>query len=246
MLITCIAKKDNTVVYKVRTSGEDKEQIVAVSQPVMQVVGEYIYYTPQTYAATEEITDEYTHLYRCKLDGSETKEIINKPTYCWFIFDNYVLYQDDRDNSSLHLFDIENEEDVKLNDQISYCPIFDGEYIYYVSEKELNDEADSTVWRMNIDGSDNQELADYKINSRILLVGDTIYFIYADDDFRLYSIDTDGNNLTQISQDGYIRNMSIYGSELSYAVCAKDYKYIDHIVLCDLDGSNVQKWKFGK
>ena len=227
-------------IYKIRTSGHDRECIIETKDASIQVVDDYIYYSPDTYASEEEIDKTVAHLYRCKLDGSENTEIIDRPTFCWYVFENAILYQDDRDNESIHILNLVTNEDIKLNDETSYNPTFDGEYIYYVRNK--NDK--NTIWKMRLDGTENQEVAEYHCTDEVTIYNNKLYFSYEDDDYRLYCIDKNGSNLTQISQDPYVTNTTIQGDTLLYIISTKGFEYIDHIAFCDPDGSNVVTLKF--
>ncbi len=224
-------------IYKMRASGEDCKCILEGEGINMQVCDDYIYYTPDTYLSADEVTEASAHLYRCDLDGYNVEEIISKPVYCWYVFEKAVLYQDDRDNCSLHIFNMEKQTDVKLNDMTSYSPVYDGEYVYYAGEVE--DEC--TVWRVTPDGSQNQQIASVKIEDRVVLYKDYIYFTNEEDGARIYRMNKDGSNLTQISQDKNCSKPYFSGNQLIYRVYEKNYKYIEKNVMCDPDGSNAEK-----
>lgn len=210
----------------------------------MQIVDEYIYYTPDTWLSEEEINDEVAHLYRCNIDGSNVVEIIDKPTYCWFVFDNAILYQDDRDNMSLYICNLDGSNRIKLNDDYSYCPIYDGEYIYYSKDVERDDMA--TIWKIKPDGTNDSQVADYPVVSDFCLKDGYLYFSYIDDEKRLYRMKTDGSDLSLISQDKNTSHVHFIGDRLVYRVYAENYEYIDKIVMSNADGSDGDNWEFNK
>ena len=224
-------------IYKMRSSGEDIECILEGNDMAIQVTDDYIYYTPDIYLKAEEVTDASTHLYRCDLDGNNIEEVIAKPVYCWYVFENAILYQDDRDNCSLHIYDLERQTDTKVNDQISYNPIYDGEYIYYSSDVDEK----RNIWRVKPDGSDNIQISSVEISGDIVLYNNYIYFVNIDDSNRIYRMDKDGTNLTQISQDKNCDKLCFSGDNLIYTSYDKNFKYIDKNVMCDPDGSNAEK-----
>ena len=229
---------DNQGIYRVRTSGEDGSLLLGMNEPDMQIDSGYIYCSPDRYS-TDQSLSEQCHLYRCNLDGTGVEEIISKRVFNWFVFGDIVLYQDDVDNESLHLYNMKTKTDQKINDQVSYCPIYDGKYIYYASTKDMPEDV-STIWRVNVDGSDNQKIADYQVNGRIAVYNDYIYFTKIDDNYRVYRINKDGSNLTQITQD--VNCVSLYFSgDLLFYVSYADEEYIDKAVFCNPDGGNASE-----
>lgn len=231
-------------IYKVRTSGEDVQQIISVDSPTIQVSSGYIYYTPGTYNKDGNHSGQ-CHLYRCKMDGSEIEEIISKPVFYWCVLNNMVLYQDDADNESLHLYSIDTKIDQKINDQPSYCPIYDGEYIYYTSSISEGSEG-SNLWKVKPDGSSNQKIGDYKVFDNMALYQNYIYFSNTDDNDRIYRIDKTGNNLLQITQDKNCVRLAFFGNYLTYVAYGENYKYIDKTILCNPDGSNATSLFLGE
>lgn len=224
-------------IYKMRASGEECQRILDMDGINIQLCNDYIYYTPDTYLGVDEATQESAHLYRCDLDGNNVEEIISKPVYCWYVFENTVLYQNDRDNESLHIYNLEKQTDIKVNDMISYSPIYDGEYIYYIGKKEEV----CNIWRVKPDGSGNEKLSNVETEDRLSVYKNYVYFINSEDNGRIYRMDKDGSNLTQISQDKNCRKPYFCGNKLIYRVYAKKYEYIEKNVICDPDGSNAEK-----
>lgn len=227
----------NQGIYRMRTSGKDCKLLISINDPSMQVTSEYIYYTPDTNASSEDINDNTSHLFRCQLDGTNNEEILSKPVYCWYVFDKGILYQDDRDGESLHLFNLQTLDDSKLNDQRSYNPIYDGEYIYY---RSTNDSVEKgSLWKMKPDGSENQIISsDILCSGSFCLYENTIYFPNAEDSNRLYRVDTSGDNLTQISQDKNAFSPYFSDDSLIYISYDDSLEYIDKAVICDANGGN--------
>lgn len=98
---------------------------------------ETLYDAPASYSqATEDklyFTDENSHLCSMDFNGKNMETILDKAVYYNYVLPNdTVIYQDDADNESLHIYSLETEEDVKMNDAVSYTPIICGEYIYYL------------------------------------------------------------------------------------------------------------------
>ena len=124
--------------------------------------------------------------------------------------------------------------DIKLNNERSYWPIYDGEYIYYV--KKVNEV--NSIWRITVDGSEDIKIADYKVSTGMLLHNDKIYFADGDDSDRIYCIDKDGRNLRLIVQDKYCEGLQFVGNLLKYTTKSSKDGVATAIILCDEDGNN--------
>ena len=223
-------EKDNGI-YRMRISGSGKEKLSDMFGH-MQVWGDTIYVTYEN-AENEE---DANCLYAMNMDGSNVRKIIDKPVFHWFVFGDAILYQDDPDNESLHIMDVEGR-DTKLNDEVSYFPIFDGQHIYYVK----NIDGVRSIWRVDVDGQNDTLIGNYHASDGFVLHKDKIYFVYQDDGNRIYSINKDGSGLTLISQDQDCSDLQFIGDLLKYTDWDKrgDTRYTKAVWLCDEDGSQL-------
>lgn len=241
-----LVSREDTGLYRMRTSGENRELIAKV-YGTLQIVGDYIYYTDYLVDGEYDSTgllgdDTYYHMYRCDLEGENTVEIINKPTFHPFVFEDGILYQDDRDNASLHICDLNGNNDIKLNDDASVFPIFDGKYIYYVGFKADDESIPATIWKIRPDGTELQQVSTASVANNMLLTKDYIYFVNADDGYRLYRIGKDGTGLTLITQDKNVAMVEFFDNYIKYTKFTDDYEYIEANYFCKYDGSG--KWEF--
>jgi len=235
---------DDSGIYKVKTSGEDR-CLISHAYGVMQIRERQIYYVDYDYKYTTDsngnmisVLPLYCHLFRCELDGSNLTKIISKPTFHFYVFEDGILYQDDNDGSSLHICETDGTNDYKVNDDVSYWPLYDGKYIYYVKETREK----RNIWRIKPDGTDDQLVADYMVSEGMMLTDSYIYFIYGDDSDRIYRIGKDGSNLTLITQDTNVRWIQLFDNYLKYTKRTEDNEYIEANYFCDYDGSG--KWDF--
>ena len=227
--------EDNQGIYKMRTSGEECQMIVQANEPTIQINNGYIYYS--TDATSRDLNQtELCHLYRCNLDGTDVEEILNKRVFYFYVFGDLVLYQDDLDNASLHIYNMNTKSDQKINDQISFCPIYDGNYIYYASPISTDDTV-SNIWKVKPDGTENQQVGDFKVKNSISVYDEYIYFANADDNNRIYRISKSGNDLLQITQDTNCSNCFFTGDSMLY-ISWDDNDLVDKTIWCDVDGSN--------
>ncbi len=230
---------DGTELVKVRSSGEDAKVIIANHSGSIQIVDNYIYYTiPEAW--TEDysaVTEESSHLYRCDLNGENAEAILETPVYYFTVFGDYVLYQNDRDNMTLHIYEMSTGEDVRINEQRSFWPIYDGNYIYYLSDSTSPEEYQHKLWRMTLDGNANEEVDLGCYLGGLLLRGDYIYYINMDDSGRIYRCLKDGSEIELVTQDSNISTFQWVNNCLAY-VTRNEEGYISGIYLCDADGAD--------
>lgn len=236
-------------IYKMRASGEDKKKLTKADGS-MQILGDKIYYTDED----QPITEKTCHLFTMDLNGENKTKVLNKPVYYWFVFGDEILYQDDRDGETLHIYNITSDEDKKINEDISYNPIYDGEYIYYLkaevsasapqNDKEWEDFLKGqTLWRVKPDGTDAKQISSSYIPiNTLVLTGRYIFFINHDDDDRVYRVDKNGDNLLMITQDKRCDGLAIFGDTLKYTVRDKN-GYVKNNYFCKLDGSDAHPFK---
>lgn len=208
--------------FRMRLDGTGREQLSDIFGD-MQICGDTIYFSNDddnnTYAGN--------HLYSIALDGSDFQELIDKPIFHWFVFGDCVLYQDDRDNESLHIANFEGY-DIKLNDEVSYFPIFDGNHIYYI--KRIDDV--HSIWRIDIDGQNDMLIHKDSEAYGFALHEDRLYFINGDDNERIYSINKDGSGLHRITDDRNCTDLQFLDNYLVYVTWTDYGRYIDTIMFC--------------
>lgn len=117
---------DYKKIVKVKVGETKAETVFEGDCNSMQIVGDKIYYT-----------DGDCHLCTMNLKGENSEKRLSKAVYYPYVLPNdTVLYQDDADNESLHIYNLKTEADVKLNDETSYSPLIYGDYVYYVTQPE--------------------------------------------------------------------------------------------------------------
>lgn len=209
----------------------------------MQLKGNYIYYSDfSNQYITLSGDDVQPGLYRCDLDGKNVTKILDKPVSEFYVFDTGILYMDKEDGESIHSCYPDGSNDVKLNDQKSTSPIFDGEYIYYLSNLDARGKEAKhyTCWKMKPDGSENQQVSNQKIFNAFLIYNDTIYFCNANGKSQLYRMQMDGSKATTVTRDTGVYYVQILNEELKYTKY-KD-QYIEGNYLCSLDGKNLREF----
>lgn len=92
------------------------------------------------------------------LEGKNEEVILDKEVYYpYLVDDNWIIYQDDADNESLHIYSMSDKLDFKLNDEPSYNPVIFENFVYFTVHASENESA------YNIARID---LAGYKVNGK--------------------------------------------------------------------------------
>ena len=225
---------------KVRASGEEAKVIIPEHNGSIQIVGNLIYYTTKETQEIDgkKVTQDSSHLYRCDLNGENVEAVLEKPVYYFTVFGEKILYQDDKDNATLHIYNMTSDENVRINDVRSFWPIFDGEYIYYLTDNANPDSYQHKLWRMTSNGIINEEVPIGCTLNGYLLRGDYIYYINKDDNSRIYRCLKNGSNVELVTQDDMIGEMQFINNSIAYTRYDEDGHTILGIYLCDPDGSD--------
>ena len=113
--------RDMTGIACVRTDGSDRRVLVEGDCFDLCLAGERMYYT-----------DEYSRLWSADLEGGDRQLVLDKEVYYSFLLnEDWVIYQDDADNESLHLYYLPTQTDIKLNDEPSYEPVLIGDKLFF-------------------------------------------------------------------------------------------------------------------
>ena len=217
-------------IYKYRLGGDEEKQLVNDAY-YLQIVGDYLYYCKYE-------NDRAVNYCRADLQGENEEVVFDKEIYWPYLVDNQLYYQDDADNETLHVYDLESKEDKKITDNRTYQYVLNDDYIYciqYEGEKKENEKAQ--VVKINLETLERKVLYEGANDGSLGVKEDRLYFINANDECRLYSIDKNGENISLVSQDPYCWAPCIYDDKLIY-ICSDNYEYVEDIFICNLDGSS--------
>ena len=205
----------------------------------IQIVDGFIYYsTPETLLEDVlGVTEDSAHLYRCDLNGENREPVLETPVYYFSVFGDYVLYQHDKDELTLHIYDMVTGENIRLTDRYSYFPIFDGNYVYYLSDTGAAERFQNKLWRVTLDGSVNEELDLGCYIGGLLIRGDYIYYINKDDSRRVYRCLKDGSGIEAVTEDTNVLAIQWVGKSLTYMTTDQD-GYVSGFFFCDPNGAN--------
>ena len=118
--------RDWAQVCRVHMDGSGLEVLFDGSCDYLQIHDGKLYFTNEDY-----------HFVSMELDGSNMKTIIDKEVYYpYFICSDWMVFQDDADDESLHLYNITHETELNITYMPSYNPIIDGKYLYFTARDE--------------------------------------------------------------------------------------------------------------
>lgn len=113
-------------IVKIKAGETKAETVYEGTCSYMQVAGKKIYFT-----------DEENRYCSTDLKGKNKEILLDKAVYLTYMADSeHLIYQDDADGESLHVYNVKTGSDVKLNDMISYSPMLSGENLYFKTPAE--------------------------------------------------------------------------------------------------------------
>lgn len=229
----------HTPIYRMNLGGSNTTKIVDGNTESLQIKGDKLYFTLYD-------ENDIPYFTSCDLDGSNMKRLIDKEVYYPYTPDgNIIFYQDDKDEETLHKFNLSTQEDVRISSPHMYVPIYDGKHtLFYVRNYKSTRDNSFTgdLVKRNIDTGEEVVLYAGAYIGDLLYANDYLYFANMNDERRLYAIDTNGKNIKLISDDPCTTRVIYTGNKLIYTVLktAEDgtVEYVKNIYCCEPDGSN--------
>lgn len=151
--------RDYSAICRVPLAGGDVEVLYDGACDYLQIYHGRLYFTDADY-----------HFVSTDMDGNNLTTVVDRELYYpYFICENWIVFQDDADDESLHLYNIAHDADVNITYVPSYQPILDGSYLYFVMY-----DGDGIPYLNRIDMSDP---AVFPCESSDLPLADTNYMI---------------------------------------------------------------------
>ena len=146
-----------------------------------------------------------------------------------------MYYQQDPDNESIHIYNLDSQEDVKVNDETSYniTVDYDNSRIYYTTD-------DNKLKSINYDGSDEKTLLE-DVGTTFVMNDEHLYMTTSD---GIVSMDLDGSNQNTIIEDK-LAYVNIFNNQLVYVtrdgIASASLKGKNEKLL--YKGNNVEKYQ---
>ncbi len=108
-----LLENEHTPIYKINLGGSHIEKLVSGNTEHLQVKKDKLYF-----CLYDE--NDIPYFTSCNLDGSNIKRVIDKEVYYPYTPDgNIVFYQDDKDEETIHRYNISTGEDVRISSPIT-------------------------------------------------------------------------------------------------------------------------------
>ncbi|MBQ9936316.1 MAG: DUF5050 domain-containing protein [Lachnospiraceae bacterium] len=157
---------DFTEICRVHTDGTGRETLYSGDCDYLQIHEGKLYFT-----------DGNFHFVSADLDGANVTKVVEKEVYYpYFIATDWIIFQDDADGESLHLYNVGLKTELNITYEPSFNPIISGKYLYYLSNAEegyLLNQIDMSDPDMFACDMANGTIADYLY----LIDGEEIYTI---------------------------------------------------------------------
>ena len=141
-------------VARVNTDGSDFRMLYEGKSNYLSIAGDRLYFT-----------DSDAHLVSTDLDGGDMQTVLDRQVfYTYMLNEDWVIYQDDGDSESLHLYYLPDGIDLKLNDERSYSPILCGSELFYMTP---DGEIDGAHHLSRIDLSNYEEVWDEALGCHV-------------------------------------------------------------------------------
>ena len=113
-------------ICRVNTDGSDAKVLYEGACDYLQIHEGRLYFADEDYRFVS--TD---------LDGGDLQTVVDKEIYYpYFICSDWMVFQDDADDESLHLYNTTHGTELNITYVPSYNPILDGHYLYYADATE--------------------------------------------------------------------------------------------------------------
>lgn len=215
---------DEGHMYKIDTNGQHRQKIADgdcfSNDWQFAYINGYIYYSKRD----AENPQNEGILYRIKTDGTDEKQITDKPAY---LISDYSSLEDGKYDE---IYFLERDEAENGNE---YKPA----NFYYYSSSNLG----GYLKKINPETGETAQLCD-KLIKNVRIYKDYIYFKYADGaidtEYTYYRMDDDGENIINITGDIPVDYLSFdaENDKLKFNRYSSSERYI-----ADLDGSNWEK-----
>jgi len=149
----------------VKIDGSDAKTLYTGDCDYLQIYDGRLYFTDADY-----------HYVSTDMDGKDLQTVVDKEIYYpYFICKDWLVFQDDADNESLHLYNVVVGEEFNLTNTPTHRPILDGTYLYYMSSQ---DDAYS-LCRMDISNPDSlkEERSDKMLLSSEYMIDDQCIYV---------------------------------------------------------------------
>ena len=138
---------DTSTICRIPLEGGDPEVLRDAHADYLHMRGDHLYFTDEDYRYV--MTD---------LDGGNLEVILDKEVYYPYpVDDDWIIYQDDADGETLHLFHRPDDADVRVADGRCMCPIICDRTLWFT--RDYGDYDDYRLVKMDLTSYDPEARA---------------------------------------------------------------------------------------
>ncbi|MBR4079749.1 MAG: DUF5050 domain-containing protein, partial [Christensenellaceae bacterium] len=113
-------------VCRVNTDGSDAKVLYEGACDYLQIHEGRLYFADENY-----------HFVSTDMNGGDLQTVVDKEIYYpYFICSDWMVFQDNTDSESLHLYNTTHGTELNITYVPSYNPVLDGHYLYYTDNTE--------------------------------------------------------------------------------------------------------------
>ena len=113
-------------ICRIKLDGSGKETLYQGACDYLMIHQDRLYFTDENY-----------HLVSTDLEGKNLTTVVDREIYYpYFICTDWLVFQDDADNESLHLYNTTYGTEFNLTNAPSYHPVLDGHWLYFTQESD--------------------------------------------------------------------------------------------------------------
>lgn len=200
--LNCNGEYDDQRIVKFKEGSTKMETLYKGQCSYMQLVGDKLYFT-----------DENWNYCKMTLDGKNKSTVIEKACYFSYLLNKqWIVYQDDAADESLHLYNMKTKEDIAITTSKAYHPVIHGEYVYFMDSRNENLEDDQYNFaRFNL-YSGGTEICEDVFNQNFYITGDKAYF--EDGECPSVKLPDEWNALFEKVFGGYVAKMSYLDGDI--------------------------------
>lgn len=184
--------------YRVDSDWSNKTLISNDKMHYISIAGDWIYYSNMSDSDNPQF---WGKLYKMKLDGTErTKICDNESTYV-NVYDGWIYYVNCIKDGDANIFKVKTDgtKNQKIcDDNCDIIIVYDG-WIYYLSVILDGNLYKGNLFKIKIDGTEKEKLSD-DCMYKFILSNHRIFYTNEIDE-RLYSIDINGQDLRNVTED---------------------------------------------
>ena len=113
-------------ICRIKTDGSDAEVLYEGPCDYLQIHEDRLYFTDGNYCFVS-----------MDMSGGDLQTVVDKEIYYpYFICSDWMIFQDNDDDESLHLYNTTHGTELNITYVPSYHPVLDGQYLYYTDTTE--------------------------------------------------------------------------------------------------------------